>query len=276
MGIWIGTSGYSYPEWVGGFYPAGSRSNGLLRHYCQSFPLVELNYTFYRPPTRAALVHLADKTPTGFQFLVKLPQTISHERQEYDLAGFRDAAEGLRARGRLLGVLAQFPQSCHCTRAACDWIARLARELGHLDLAIEFRHKSWNRPGLSDWLAEKGVGLVAVDVPDLHALFPRGWVQSTPTAYVRLHSRNAQNWHAGGGPRYDYDYSDAELKEWMDAAIDGHRSGRTGRSLFLFNNCSRGRAPFNARRMQEMVSQQAPELSAAPFVHPAREQRTLF
>ena len=80
MDLWIGTSGYSYPDWVGGFYPAGTRPDRMLAYYSRRFPLVELNFTFYRPPTPEMLAKLAAQTPDGFQFLVKLPQSISHER----------------------------------------------------------------------------------------------------------------------------------------------------------------------------------------------------
>src|SRR5947207_1226571 len=79
MQVWIGTSGYSYSDWVGPFYPPGTRPNRMLRQYCQHFPLVELNFTFYRPPTPEILARLADQTPAGFQFLVKAPRSISHE-----------------------------------------------------------------------------------------------------------------------------------------------------------------------------------------------------
>ena len=59
MKAWIGTSGYSYPDWVGGFYPPATRPNKMLAHYCRHFPLVELNFTFYRMPTASMLGRLA-------------------------------------------------------------------------------------------------------------------------------------------------------------------------------------------------------------------------
>src|SRR5438067_1393579 len=85
MDVWIGTSGYSYPDWVGGFYPVGTKSGQMLAYYSRRFPLVELNFTFYRPPTPQMLAKLADQTPPGFRFLVKLPRTISHEQSPRDL-----------------------------------------------------------------------------------------------------------------------------------------------------------------------------------------------
>jgi uncharacterized protein YecE (DUF72 family) len=277
MNVWIGTSGYSYTDWVGDFYPAGTKPGGMLAYYAQFFPLVELNFTFYRPPTRSMLLRLADKAPRHFPFLVKVPQSISHERKEHDLAGFRHAVEGLQARGQLLGVLCQFPQAHHCTRSACDWLVRLAADLGHLGLAVEFRHRSWHRPGLPAWLAEHHTDLVAVDVPDLPGLFPRGWVQSGRRAYIRLHSRKAKAWYAGDKERYDYDYTDAQMEEWIAALENEGLPAGTERALLLFNNCQRSQAAFNARRMQQLLADRYPDLDVVPpFNQTAPVQQTLF
>src|SRR5438132_10075491 len=85
--IWIGTSGYSYPDWVGGFYPPNTRPNRMLAYYCGHFPLVELNFTYYRLPTPGMLARLVEQTPPGFQFLVKLPRSLSHEESTAELTG---------------------------------------------------------------------------------------------------------------------------------------------------------------------------------------------
>jgi uncharacterized protein YecE (DUF72 family) len=277
MDIWTGTSGYSYPDWVGDFYPARTRPEKMLVYYAQSFPLVELNFTFYRAPTPGMLLRLADKVHPGFQFLVKLPQTISHEGSDADLPGFRTAVEALDRRHQLAGLLCQLPQATHNTRPARARVEALAGELGDLRLAVEFRHRSWAAPDVSGWMNDLGLDLVAVDAPDLPGLFPRGWVQSGPRAYVRLHSRNAGNWYRSDKWRYDYDYSDAELGEWVDAAEAQGVRGGTERTLFLFNNCQRGQAPRNAQRLAGLLERQAPDLHVvSPFVEPPPVQRTLF
>ena len=110
MQIWIGTSGYSYADWVGPFYPPGLRSNRMLAYYCGHFPLVELNFTFYRPPTAAMLARIADQTPAGFQFVVKLPRSLSHEESTHDLAGFRQAVQELERRQQLACLLRRAQQ----------------------------------------------------------------------------------------------------------------------------------------------------------------------
>jgi uncharacterized protein YecE (DUF72 family) len=276
MFVWIGTSGYSYPDWVGDFYPPGTRPGQLLARYAEHFPLVELNFTFYRPPTPGMLERVADKAPPGFQFVVKAPQALSHEADESVLPGFRAAAEALQRRGSLTGVLVQLPQSSHNKAPARRWLARLGAELRELRPVVEFRHHSWAVPEVPAWLAEHGLGLVAVDAPAIPALYPSGWVTNGPRAYVRLHSRNIDAWYGGEKQRYDYNYGDEELGEWVGALRDASSSG-TREALMLFNNCHRSQAAHNARRLEVLLAERAPELSvAAPPAQAPPAQRSLF
>ncbi len=276
MDVWIGTSGYSYPDWVGEFYPSGTRSNKMLAYYCRFFPLVELNFTFYRPPTRDMLARLAANGPDGFQFLVKLPRSLSHEQSRTDLPAFRLAVKELQQRKQLMGLLCQLPQSTHFERKTQKWLEMLGGELADFRLAVEFRHRSWWREDLSDWMAANHLDLVAVDVPDLPKLFPRGWVQSSRRAYVRLHSRNAENWYHGDKERYDYSYSDAELLEWVESVEMAARE-RTEEVLLLFNNCYRGQAITNATRMRDLIAERHPQGNVVPpFAGRPPEQRSLF
>ena len=127
---------------------------------------------------------------------------------------------------------------------------------------------------MAPWLAEQGLDLVAVDVPDLSGLYPRGWVRSGRRAYVRLHSRNAAAWYGGGQERYDYDYDDAALSEWVWAAAGAPDSEV---SLFLFNNCHGGRAAPNARRLRSLFERHAPQARVVgPFAANHPVQRSLF
>lgn len=277
MHLWLGTSGYSYPDWVGPFYPPGTRGNRMLAYYSRVFPLVELNFTFYRPPTGQMLTRLAEGTPDGFQFLVKLPRLLSHERQHTELAPFRIAVEALAQRGRLSGLLCQLPQAAHFDRASLEWLDVLARELAGQRVAVEFRHRSWQRPEVPHWLEERGLELVSVDVPDLPALYPRGLVRAGDRIYVRFHSRNAANWYLSDKDRYDFDYSDAMLTEWITNLRGA--AGQAKHALLLFNNCHRSQAAANAQRMRELLERLAPELPLiAPFAQHCDEprQRTLF
>jgi uncharacterized protein YecE (DUF72 family) len=275
MQIWIGTSGYSYSDWVGPFYAPGTRPDQMLAFYSHRFPLVELNFTFYRLPSVHQLARLSDKTPANFQFLVKLPKTISHDGSDGDLPAFRQAVDELQDRGRLLGLLCQFPQAFHRLPDSQRRVERLARDLGSYGLAVEFRHSSWFAPDIAPWLQQRNVDLVAVDAPNLPDLYPSGLVQSTRRVYVRFHSRHAGRWYQSDKLRYDYDYSDTQMSEWITALAAA--SGRAERALVLFNNCYRSQAVQNARRMRELVVRVAPQLElVGPGSTPEPEQRSLF
>lgn len=274
MQVWIGTSGYSYADWVGGFYPKGLRSNQMLAYYSRHFPLVELNYTFYHPPTAAMLRKMAERTPPSFQFVVKLPKSISHEQSPRDLNGFREAVLTLQKRGQLIGLLCQLPQSNHESDAHRAWLKTLAKSLGDLHLAVEFRHRSWATPDLGEWMDEQGLELVAVDAPPLPNLFPSGLLYPQPRVYVRLHSRRAENWYRSEKERYDYRYSDPELGEWVGslAGADG-----TETALILFNNCYRSQAVANAERMAILFHEIASGVHMVePFNPPLPLQGELF
>jgi uncharacterized protein YecE (DUF72 family) len=275
--VWIGTSGYSYTDWVGPFYPPGTRSGKMLSQYCRYFPLVELNFSFYRLPTATMLARLAEQTPEGFQFIVKMPQSLSHEEKTEELLPFRQAVAELQRRQRLSGVLCQLPQATHDTPGHRRWLELMGREFAGYQLAVEFRHRSWFNPEVPPWLAEQQTDLVAVDAPDLPNLYPSGLVQSGPRVYVRFHSRNDHNWYLSDKDRYDYDYSDAALTEWIES-LNRH-AGRTDRAMLLFNNCRRSQAAENAQRIAELLERLAPQLTVVqPFAIPRSEsqQRLLF
>ena len=273
MYVWIGTSGYSYQDWVGDFYPAGTRPERMLEHYARHFPLVELNFSFYRVPAPEMLRRHAEQTPPGFRFLVKLPQTVSHEESARDIPVFRKAVEELERRGKLLGLLHQMPQKIHRSRRAERWLEKVAHELGDLRLAVEFRHRSWLRPELTDWMGNLGLDLVSVDVPDVPALFPRGLLWSGSRVYVRLHSRDAGAWYTEDTSRYDYLFGDDQLSDWIDALPGGGPE----EALFLFNNCHRSQAVVNARRMRALFEERAPQFHVvAPFAEAPPAQRSLF
>jgi uncharacterized protein YecE (DUF72 family) len=281
MQVWVGTSGYAYADWVGDFYPRGTSSTGMLAHYVTHFPLVELNFTFYRQPTALDLDRIAGRTPAAFQFLVKLHQAFSHEHDLSSAPGFREAVRGLKERGQLLGLLCQYPQRFHNTEENRQRLRALAELFAGHPLAIEFRHVSWHQPEIPAWLAElgdlgdHGLHLVSVDAPDLPGLYPSGLVQSSRLVYIRLHSRRGSSWYQSDKDRYDYLFSDAELTEWLEALRQARE--QADRALVLFNNCRRAQAAANAQRLKELLEQLAPELEVVqPFAAPRAHQGRLF
>jgi len=255
----VGTSGFSFDDWVGGFYPPGTRKQDMFAHYVRHFPTVEVNYTFYRMPSPRTMERLARTAPPGYLFWVKANRSLTHEG---DLAGtpaFLDALAPLAGSGRLAGVLLQFPQSFRRTVAARKFLAAALEGLSPAPRAVEFRHRSWEHPSTAEGLRQCGVTLVIPDVPPIAGLYRAPPALTTSTGYLRLHSRNAAKWYAGAVERYDYSYGDVELRDLVDQWSP--LAERAEKVFAFFNNCHGGQAAANAeafRRLLEQIDAAAP------------------
>jgi uncharacterized protein YecE (DUF72 family) len=255
--VQVGTSGYSFADWVGPFYPPGMRSGDFLSYYSQRFSVVEVNSTYYRIPHPRVLELMERKTPPGFRFVVKLHQSMTHEAalDEPRMREFLAVLEPLKRAGKYDGLLAQFPWGFRRTIANETHLESLRSRLGNEPLFAEFRHDSWAHPELEPWLRERRIGYCAVDEPALKGLMPPIVLLTTDTGYVRLHGRNAENWwDRSGGDRYDYDYSEAELREWLEKVAKLAEQAK--RTYLFFNNCHAGQAARNAKLMQELLRRQ--------------------
>ena len=249
----IGTSGYSFADWVGPFYRPGTKSAEMLDCYSEVFPVSEVNFTYYRMPSARTLASLARRTPPGYAFWVKAHQSMTHQRDRSSVPAYLDGLAPLQEAGKLTGVLLQFPQSFHRTVAHRQYLADLAGDLEGTALAVEFRHRSWQHESTYEGLAARGITLVVPDVPAIEDLFACPPRRTTEQAYLRLHSRNADLWYAGAVERYDYRYSDEELRELLDAWQD--TLAGANKAFVLFNNCHRGQAAENAQAFQRLVEQ---------------------
>jgi uncharacterized protein YecE (DUF72 family) len=260
MQVRIGTSGYSYADWRGPFYPPGIASHEMLAFYARHFPAVEINSSFYRAPSREQVARMAQRVPPDFGFTLKAPQSISHGHSFDDLPSFQGAANELAARGQLLGLLVQMPESFHNTAPGRDWLIRIRAELQPHRVAVEFRHRSWAAVNLTDWLEHVGLDVVSVAAPEIPSLFPSGLRLTNRRIYVRLHSLNAANWYAGGKARYDYDFTEDQLGGWARAlkAIDA--AGRADDCVIFLNNCVDSRAITNAKQLRTLIRKSTPAM----------------
>jgi uncharacterized protein YecE (DUF72 family) len=256
--ILVGTSGYSFRDWVGPFYPPGMRPADFLPFYSRHFDALELNTTFYGIPKPQVTEQMQRKTPPGFHFVVKLNRAMTHEASlEPTLyAQFRAALEPLKQAGKYDGLLAQFPWSFRRTADNRRHLAALRERLAEEPLFVEFRNDSWLTPELEPGLRQHRIGFCAVDEPRLSGLLPPVTALTSEDGYVRFHGRNARKWWRGDKEgRYDYDYRREELAEWLDriAAL----AAQARRTYLFFNNCHAGHAARSAKLMQELLRQQS-------------------
>jgi len=257
--ILVGTSGFSYSDWVGVFYPPGMDRGNMLPFYAHHFPLVELDFTYYQMPNERTMAGLAAKTPSGFVFCVKAFRDLTHRE---DLTGadltrlgddFRKALAPMVDQQKLGCILAQFPWSFKATPEHTEYLAALKEALPGLPMVIEFRNVEWVREEVFQFLRDFGLGFCCVDEPRLRGLFPPLALATSELGYVRFHGRNAAKWwrHEEAWQRYDYNYSEAELEEWLPRIR--RVAAETERTFVLMNNCHAGQAVQNAIKLQALL-----------------------
>jgi uncharacterized protein YecE (DUF72 family) len=253
--IYIGTSGFSYKDWVGPYYPAELPKNRWLAFYAGEFQTTEINFTYYRLPDPRTLAAMAAKTPQGFLFTVKASKELTHERED-NVAAFDQFVQAL---GPLIEtnkfgcVLAQFPYSFHATAENRDYLQAFRERMTNLPVVVEFRNSRWLSPETFALLQENDLGFCCVDQPRLKGLIPPIAKATSRVAYVRFHGRNAKKWwsHDKAWERYDYSYAKEELEEWVPKIKDLDAEAE---KTFLFaNNHWQGQAVDTARQLRLLL-----------------------
>lgn len=294
--VLVGTSGWSYDDWVGPVYPEASRGKpgAWLELYGQRFATVEINSTFYRLPSERTVEGWVEKGHRlgAFEFSAKVPQDVTHTAMvQGDAAMVRDlleqfwaeVVEPLGAAGLFGAALLQLSPHFHGGEGQVQMLDLALGELRdrRVPVAVEFRHRTWLEgqrlaPAAIDTLARHGAALCAVDGPS----FPPMLRATATHAYVRFHGRRADAWFARGKARetedglparYDYLYTREQLEPW--ARILKEEAPRFERTRVYFNNHPRGQAVRNAEEFRAMLGVPAP-VREAPRTAP-RAQRSL-
>jgi uncharacterized protein YecE (DUF72 family) len=198
MNLFVGTSGYSYKEWKGSFYPDKISAKEMLQYYAERLSTVEINATFYRMPQKSMLENWKGQVPKNFRFVLKAPQRVTHFKRlkeaEQETSYFLETASVLE--DQLGVVLFQLPPNMKKD------FERLETFLGQLPkdtrAAFEFRHPTWFEDDVLELLRSHGRPLVVSDTDDL----PASHIDKTADwGYLRLRRVN---------------YSDEDLTSWLD------------------------------------------------------------
>ncbi len=255
--ILVGTSGFSYKDWKGPFYPPGISQAAMLPYYAGHFGALELNFTYYRPPDARTLGRMVEKTDGRVAFTVKAHQDMTHHRiaGEKDYRAFISALAPMRESGTLGCILAQFPWSFPYGDDSREYLRRLAGYFGDTPLVVEFRHVRWIREEVFGLLRELGLGFCCVDQPRLKGLLPPVVEATSPTGYVRFHGRNAARWwnHDQAHERYDYLYTREQLEEWVPRIRA--LAEKTEKTFVFTNNHYEAKAVENARMLVGMLEE---------------------
>ena len=271
----IGVAGWDYKDWRGMVYP-DPRPRGFdpVRYLAQYIDLIEINSSFYGPPTATTGARWAEKIADlpGFTYSAKLWRRFTHERKEaWTAAEVKEAKAGLLpllGAGKLETLLVQFPMSFKNDDANREWMRDVVAAFAEFPVAIEVRHASWNEPEFYGWLADQAVGFVNIDQPLFKRCLKPSARSTARTGYIRVHGRNYQDWfrkNAGRDARYDYLYSPEELEPWLDRAREIAAEPAAEAVAVVFNNHYRGQAVVNALQFKAMA-QGAPVAGPGPLV----------
>jgi uncharacterized protein YecE (DUF72 family) len=271
----IGTSGWSYDDWVGPFYPSDEKPK-WLDYYATLFQTVEINSTYYRIPNQRLTDIWIEKglKHEGFKYSLKFPRFYELNELEITASQFENTVVSPIQQNELLGaVLVQLTPYVkrieHGYRT--DNLEKLDAFLSRLNTDeyayfVEFRHVSWLdvtrqdlEPATKEMLDRNNVGLCVVDGPSFPTVITDS--ASRTGAYVRLHGRNTDEWfkkHTGEdlerSTRYDYSYTEEELVPWKERIIKMQADlGGTKPVWVYFNNHPRGNAPRNALMFKQLL-----------------------
>ncbi len=263
-----------------------------LRFYASRFPIVEVDSTYYGLPTDANAGLWVERTPEEFVFDVKAYRLLTHHptppetlpkdlREALGPLGekrrlyyrdfpakvrdevwqrFAEALLPLDSAGKLGVVLFQFPPWFMPNRESKEYIVEAQERLPQYRIAVEFRNSLWfaerGRERTLDFMRENKIPLVCVDEPQgMQSSVPPVAEATAEVALVRFHGRNREMWErreATTGDRFDYLYSEDELKEWIEPV---ERLAKEAREVhLLMNNCVRDKAVVNAGQMRALLS----------------------
>lgn len=251
---YIGTAGYSYKDWIGPFYPEGTKPGNMLDYYASCFNFVEINSTYYHMPGLRLFESLNKKTSEEFKLAVKLYKGFTHEGKGnlQEAEKFVYSLMPVIESNKMMCILAQFPYSFHYNQENIDLLKKLREWFSGLEISVEFRSQDWIRQDVMTLLKKENLGFVCVDEPGIRGLIKNVISVTSDIAYLRLHGRNADKWYGSeGSERYNYLYTWDELYEWVPRIKELEKKARF--MMISFNNHPLGKAIQNARMMTELL-----------------------
>ena len=239
--IWIGTSGWTYADWRGPFYPDDVPKRRWLSWYATQFPTTEVNGSFYRTPSLEAVQAWRDETPDDFLFAWKASKFITHWKRLSPAC--ENSIELMETRLKALGpklgtVLFQLPARFKADRQRLTSFLKMLPRGKRRRYAFEFRDASWYESDILDVLRKRNVTLCLSDHHDA----PAPWEITADHVYIRGHGPTGQ---------YHSRYSPATMRQWATEIKKWKRRGLD--VVGYFDNDQKSAAPQDARRLQSLL-----------------------
>lgn len=256
--IAVGVAGWSYPDWDG--YVYAGRVGDKLRYIAGYIDMVEVNSSFYRPPSVKTVASWVERTADlqTFFFTAKLHQDITHkgELSPAMIHAFQEAFAPMIHAGRLRHWLAQFPWFFSDSPEARHHLGRIRDTFAPMShLTLELRHNSWQSPDSLEFLQNLGVTVANLDYPTAKTSFNLQHCSVGDQAYMRLHGRNSQAWFSKGAGRdetYNYLYNRDELAGVARRAVELARGAKS--LTVVTNNHFQGKEMVNALQLKSMLT----------------------
>jgi uncharacterized protein YecE (DUF72 family) len=272
--IRVGLAGWSYEDWEGVIYPPkkGSKFDPLV-YLADFFDTIELNNTFYRPPSSQMGKSWAKRVESNprFKFTAKLYRNFTHEREaltEADENSFKSGLQPLIESGRLGALLLQFPYSFHNNDENRSNLKDLVDKFKEYPLVLEVRHASWDRGSAYEFLRENQIGFCNIDQPQVSYSIGATKKVTSPIGYLRLHGRNVKEWFregAGRDARYDYLYNEFEIFELTERVRQIAKEA--GETYVITNNHYRGKAVCNALELKAKLGEKGLKIPEVLLQH---------
>jgi uncharacterized protein YecE (DUF72 family) len=260
--IYIGPAGWSYPDWKRILYP-DPRPKGFheATFLAEFFNTIEINTSFYHPMQPAHAEQWIERVAANpkFLFTAKLWKKFTHEESTTaaDAELVRTGFDILQNAKRLGAMLLQFPFSFHNTPETLQRLTTLLDQFRDYPLVVEVRHASWAKKEFYDLLHERRVGFCNIDQPVIgRSIVPSERVTS-PIGYVRLHGRRYDTWFSDDpasppSERYNYLYSEEELKPWAERIEHVAENAET--TFVVTNNHFQAKGIVNALQLMNLLS----------------------
>ena len=285
--ILIGTASWTEPTLLkSGWYPKGATTaTERLAYYATQFPLVEVDSTYYFPPSEDNSRRWVERTPPNFTFNIKAFSLLTGHPTKSDAlykdlprpegkkniypgdldAGtideiwdrFLSALSPLDEAGKLGALLFQYPPWFVISKKHKNFILECAKRAAPFRICVEFRNGTWmtdnNRRETLDFLEGHDIAFVCVDMPQgFKSSLPPVAAATSDLAVVRFHGRNKEEWESGSVQRrFRYLYEEGELKEWIPRIQ--RIASEAEKTHVLMNNCYRDYAQQNARELADLL-----------------------
>ncbi len=285
--ILVGTASWTDKTLIeSGWYPSEAKTaEKRLQYYASQFPLVEVDSTYYFPPSEANSERWVERTPDDFTFNIKAfslltghptrtdalykdldvksdkrnvyPKDLDKEVIDTVWDRFLSALEPLEEAGKLGILLFQFPPWFTIARRNKDYVLECAKRAAPLRIAVELRNQTWmdgdNEKETLEFLEGHGLPFVCVDMPQgFRSSMPPITAATSDLALLRFHGHNDEEWESKSvSKRFRYHYSEDELEQWVPRI--SKLNEEADRTHILMNNCYRDYATTNATDLSALL-----------------------